>query len=90
MYNSLPVSVVCSTATISQWIALPMVTLLPLLPAQSFLTVNIGVVFIHVWCHVLKLDDTVLPIASYHNAELVLIPKEKHSFVPCDLLLLFY
>ena len=89
MYNSLPVSVVCSTATISQWIALPTVTLLPLLPAQSFLTVNIGVVFIHVWCHVLKLDDTVLPIASYHNAELVL-PKEKHSFVPCDLLLLLY
>ena len=89
MYNSLPVSVVCSTATISLWIALPTVTLLPLLPAQSFLTVNIGVVFIHVWCHVLKLDDTVLPIASYHNAELVL-PKEKHSFVPCDLLLLLY
>ena len=55
------------------------------LPAQSFLTVNIGVVFIHVWYHVLKLDDTVLPIASYHNAELVL-PKEKHSFAPCDLL----
>ena len=37
----------------------------------------------------LKLDDTVLLFASYHYAELVL-PKDKHSFVPCDLLLLFY